>query len=304
MAKKRKAEDPNAPPKPKWTPPKDDPMWQDYMKDCLYDGLEMHYATSAQLNLPSKLPWPFKPCPDRSKLSKNAEAALVRAIGVFENRLSASENALPIRELVKAEERVVYDEDSTDFLGRRGYLVMLRKTKLDENDRPYERIMFERNGRTHWRPVYNFYSDDAYKPLLDFHLPAAAFKVFESIVSQWPGCNARRCDALTDAEKKHLGFKCKTAICLTEAAISREACEAFIDDRVEKPTESQLTAKKHFEERVRIEGPPKGFDLFRVCIPNSIVSKKPEPALEIVINKVDPVADDSGDSSSNSETEL
>ena len=205
------------------------------------------------------------------------------------------ENALPIKELVKAEEREVYDEDSTDFLGRRGYLIMLRKTKLDA---------FESRHRTHWKPVYNFYSDDAYKPLLDFHLPAAAFKVFESIVSQWPGCNARRCDALTDAEKKHLGFKCKTAICLTEAAISREACEAFIDDRVEKPTESQLTAKKHFEERVRIEGPPKGFDLFRVCIPNSIVSKKPEPALEIVINKVDPVADDSGDSSSNSETEL
>ena len=299
MAKKRKAEDPNAPPKPKWTPPKDDPMWQDYMKDCLYDGLEMHYATSAQLNLPSKLPWPFKPCPDRSKLSKNAEAALVRAIGVFENRLSAVENALPIKELVKAEEREVYDEDSTDFLGRRGYLVMLRKTKLDENDRPYERFMLKE--RTHWRPVYRFYSDDAYKHLLDFHLPAAAFKVFESIVSQWPGCNARRCDALTDAEKKHLGFKCKTQICFTEAAISREAFEAFIDGRVEKPTESQLTAKKHFEERVRIEGPPKGFDLFRVCIPNSIVSK---PALEIVINKVDPVADDSGDSSSNSETEL
>ena len=181
---------------------------------------------------------------------------------------------------------------------------MLRKTKLDENDRPYERIMFERNGRTHWRPVYNFYSDDAYKPLLDFHLPAAAFKVFESIVSQWPGCNTRRCDALTDAEKKDLGFKCKTPICFTEAAISREACEAFIDDRVEKPTESQLTAKKHFEERVRIEGPPKGFDLFRVCIPNKIISKKPEPAPEIIINKVDPVADGSGDSSSDSATEL
>ena len=105
MAKKRKAEDPNAPPKPKWTPPKDDPMWQDYMKDCLYDGYEMHRATSAQL-LPYKLPWPFKPCPDRSKLSKNAEAALVRAISIFENRLSAVENALPIRELVKAGEDV------------------------------------------------------------------------------------------------------------------------------------------------------------------------------------------------------
>ena len=280
MAKKRKAEDPNAPPKPKWTPPKDDPMWEDYMKDCLYDGYEMHLATSAQL-LPSKLPWPFKPCPDRSKLSKNAEAALVRAIGVFENRLSAVENALPIRELVKAEEREVYDEDSKVVTGgppwgRRGYLIMLRKTKLDA---------FECRHKTHWRPVYKFYSDDAYKALLDFHLPAAAFKVFESIVSQWPGCNARRCDALTDAEKNDLGFKCKTPICFTEAAISREACEAFIDGRVEKPTESQLTAKKHFEERVRIEGPPKGFDLFRVCIPNEIVSKMPKPAPEIIINK-------------------
>ena len=302
MAKKRKAEDPNAPPKPKWTPPKDDPMWEDYMKDCLYDGYEMHLATSPQL-LPSKLPWPFKQCPDRSKLSKNAEAALVRAIGVFENRLSAVENALPIRELVQAEEREIYDDDSKDMWGRRGYLIMLRKTKVNESDPPYYRL-FLNDGRTHWRPVYNSYSDDAYKPLLDFHLPAAAFKVFESIVSQWPGCNARRCDALTDAEKKHLGFKCKTAICLTEAAISREACEAFIDDRVEKPTESQLTAKKHFEERVRIEGPPKGFDLFRVCIPNEIASKMPEPAPEIIINKVDPVADGSGDSSSDSATEL
>ena len=187
--------------------------------------------------------------------------------------------------------------------GSRGYLIMLRKTKVNESDPPYYRL-FLNDGRTHWRPVYNSYSDDAYKPLLDFHLPAAAFKVFESIVSQWPGCNARRCDALTDAEKKDLGFKCKTPICFTEAAISREACEAFIDGRVEKPTESQLTAKKHFEERVRIEGPPKGFDLFRVCIPNEIASKMPEPAPEIIINKVDPVADGSGDSSSDSATEL
>ena len=294
MTKKRKAEDPNAPPKPKWTPPKDDPMWQDYMKDCLYDGYEMHRATWPQL-LPSKLPWPFKPCPDRSKLSKNAEAALVRAISIFENRLSAVENALPIRELVKAEEREVYDEDSKDMFGRSGYLIMLRKTKLDA---------FESPDRTHWRPVYKFYSDDAYKPLLDFHLPAAAFKVFESIVSQWPGCNARRCDALTDAEKKDLGFKCKTPICFTEAAISREACEAFIDGRVEKPTAPQLIAKKHFDERVRIEGPPRGFILFRVCIPNDISSKKPKPAPDITINKVDPVADGSGDSSSDSATEL
>ena len=300
MAKKRKAEDPNAPPKPKWTPPKDDPMWEDYMKDCLYDGYEMLRATSAQL-LPYKLPWPFKPCPDRSKLSKNAEAALVRAVGVFENRLSAVENALPIRELVQAEEREVYDKDSKDSLGRRGYLIMLRKTKVNEGDRAYDRLILK-DGRTHWRPVYNSYSDDAYKPLLDFHLPGAAFKVFESIVSQWPGCNARRCDALTDAEKKDLGFKCKTPICFTEAAISREACEAFIDGRVEKPTESQLTAKKHFEERVRIEG--KGFYLFRVRIPNEIVSKMPKPAPEIIINKVDPVADGSGDSSSDSATEL
>ena len=302
MTKKRKAEDPNAPPKPKWTPPKDDPTWQDYMKDCLYDGYEMLRATSAQL-LPYKLPWPFKPCPDRSKLSKNAEAALVRAISIFENRLSAVENALPIRELVQAEEREIYDDDSKDMWGRRGYLIMLRKTKVNESDPPYYRL-FLNDGRTHWRPVYNSYSDDAYKPLLDFHLPAAAFKVFESIVSQWPGCNARRCDALTDAEKKDLGFKCKTPICFTEAAISREACEAFIDGRVEKPTESQLTAKKHFEERVRIEGPPRGFDFFRVCIPNKIVSKKPKPAPDIIINKVDPVADGSGDSSSDSATEL
>ena len=302
MTKKRKAEDPNAPPKPKWTPPKDDPMWEDYMKDCLYDGYEMHCATSAQL-LPSKLPWPFKPCPDRSKLSKNAEAALVRAIGIFENRLSAVENALPIRELVKAEEREVYDEDSKDMLGRSGYLIMLRKTKLDESDRSYA-AYHARDGRTHWRPVYTSYSDDAYKPLLDFHLPGAAFKVFESIVSQWPGCDTRRCDALTDAEKKHLGFKCKTPICFTEAAISREACEAFIDGRVEKPTESQLTAKKHFDERVRIEGPPRGFDLYRVCIPNKIISKEPKPAPDIIINKIDPVADGSGDSSSDSATEL
>lgn len=179
---------------------------------------------------------------------------------------------------------------------------MLRKTKLDA---------FECRHRTHWRPVYKFYSDDAYKPLLDFHLPAAAFKVFESIVSQWPGCNARRCDALTDAEKKDLGFKCKTPICFTEAAISREACEAFIDGRVEKPTESQLTAKKHFEEKVRIEGPPKGFNLFRVCIPNDVsrdnCPRKPEPIPDIygdIIHKVYPVADGSGDSSSDSATEL
>jgi len=179
-------------------------------------------------------------------------------------------------------------------------LIMLRKTKVDRSYDAYD----DRDGRTHWRPVYTSYSDDAYKPLLDFHLPAAAFKVFESIVSQWPGCNARQCDALTDGEKKHLGFKCKTPICFTEAAISREACEAFIDGRVEMPIESQLTAKKHFEERVRIEGPPRGFDFFRVCIPNKIVSKKPQPAPDIIINKVDPVADGSGDSSSDSATEL
>ena len=64
MTKKRKAEDPNAPPKPKWTPPKDDPMWEDYAKDCLYDGYEMHCATSARSCL--QVTVAVQACPDRS----------------------------------------------------------------------------------------------------------------------------------------------------------------------------------------------------------------------------------------------
>ena len=108
-----------------------------------------------------------------------------------------------------------------------------------------------------FHPVYNSYSDDAYKPLLDFHLPQAAFKVLASIVSTYPGCDVRQVK-LTDEEKKDKGFTGKTTIYLTDVAISSEACDAFRAGRVEEATAGQLAAAKFFEERVKVEGPPKG----------------------------------------------
>jgi hypothetical protein len=84
MTKKRKAEDPDAPPKPKWITPVDDPAWEPYMYECLYSGEEMFKASRVQLGPTKRLAWPFKTHPDRSKLSKNAEESLVRAIDIFE----------------------------------------------------------------------------------------------------------------------------------------------------------------------------------------------------------------------------
>ena len=273
MTKKRKAEDPDAPPKPKWITPVDDPAWEPYMYDGLYSGNEMYNATRPQLGPTKRLAWPFLALPDRSKLSKNAEESLVRAIDMFEDRLRTMDNAPLIRDLVAPDEREVYVKDAKcPWSFRTGYLIKMRQTKADGLEGFYK-------DKIRFHPVYNSYSDDAYKPLLDFHLPGAAFKVLASIVSTYPGCDVRQVK-LTDEEKKDKGFTGKTVICLTDAAISSEACDAFRAGRVEEATAGQLAAAKFFEERVKVEGPPVtwGVDIFRLIIPNKTVSvARPAP---------------------------
>jgi hypothetical protein len=271
MTKKRKAEDPDAPPKPKWITPVDDPAWEPYMYECLYSGNEMFKVSLPQLEPPKRLSWPFKTLPDRSKLSKNAEESLVRAIDIFEDRLRTMDDAPLIRDLVAPDEREVYVKDSKYpwYPYKTGYLIMMRQTKPDSMTQYYK-------DKIRHQPVYNSYSDDAYKPLLDFHLPGAAFKVLASIVSTYPGCNVRQVK-LTDEEKKDKGFTCKTAISLTDVAISSEACDAFRAGRVEEATAGQLAAAKFFEDRVKVEGPPKGVDIFRLIIPNKTISVAEPP---------------------------
>ena len=271
MTKKRKAEDPDAPPKPKWITPVDDPAWEPYMYECLYSGEEMFKASRVQLGPTKRLAWPFKTLPDRSKLSKNAEESLVRAIDIFEDRLRTMDDAPLIRDLVAPDEREVYVKDSKcPWSLQTGYLIKMRQTKEDGLQAYYK-------DKIRFHPVYLSYSDDAYKPLLDFHLPGAAFKVLASIVSTYPGCDVRQVK-LTDEEKKDKGFTGKTAIYLTDAAISSEACDAFRAGRVEEATAGQLAAEKFFEERVKVEGPPKGVDIFRLIIPNKTVSvARPAP---------------------------
>ena len=270
MTKKRKAEDPDAPPKPKWITPVDDPAWEPYMYDCFYSGNEM-FKTTLPAWTPKRLAWPFKTLPDRSKLSKNAEESLVRAIDIFEDRLRTMDDAPLIRDLVAPDEREVYVKDSKyPWSNQKGYLIMMRVTKPDDMTQYYK-------DKIRHQPVYNSYSDDAYKPLLDFHLPQAAFKVLASIVSTYPGCDVRQVK-LTDEEKKDKGFTGKTAIYLTDAAISSEACDAFRAGRVEEATAGQLAAEKFFDERVKVEGLPKGVDIFRLIIPNKTVSvARPAP---------------------------
>lgn len=278
MTKKRKAEDPDAPPKPKWITPVDDPAWEPYMYECLYSGEEMFKASRVQLGPTKRLAWPFKTHPDRSKLSKNAEESLVRAIDIFEDRLRTMDDAPLIRDLVAPDEREVYVKDSKcPWSNQTGYLIMMRVTKPDIMTQFYK----EKNKIRH-HPTYDSYSDDAYKPLLDFHLPQAAFKVLASIVSTYPGCNVRQVK-LTDEEKKDKGFTGKTVIYLTDAAISSEACDAFRAGRVEEATAGQLAAAKFFDERVKVEGLPKatGFSAgFRLIIPNEISGPAPPPEHE------------------------
>ena len=275
MTKKRKAEDPDAPPKPKWITPVDDPAWEPYMYDCFYSGNEM-FKTTLPAWTPKRLAWPFKTLPDRSKLSKNAEESLVRAIDIFEDRLRTMDDAPLIRDLVAPDEREVYVKDSKyPWSNQKGYLIMMRVTKPDDMTQYYK-------DKIRHQPVYNSYSDDAYKPLLDFHLPQAAFKVLASIVSTYPGCDVRQVK-LTDEEKKDKGFTGKTTISLTDVAISSEACDAFRAGQVEEATAGQLAAAKFFEDRVKVEGPPKGFDSFRLCIPNktiSVAKENPGPGYE------------------------
>tara|TARA_B100000497_G_C7453948_1_gene281128 strand:- start:85 stop:669 length:585 start_codon:yes stop_codon:yes gene_type:complete len=181
-----------------------------------------------------------------------------------------------IRDLVAPDEREVYVKDSKyPWSNQKGYLIMMRVTKPDDMTQYYK-------DKIRHQPVYNSYSDDAYKPLLDFHLPQAAFKVLASIVSTYPGCDVRQVK-LTDEEKKDKGFTGKTTISLTDVAISSEACDAFRAGQVEEATAGQLAAAKFFEDRVKVEGPPKGFDSFRLCIPNktiSVAKENPGPGYE------------------------
>ena len=183
-----------------------------------------------------------------------------------------------IRDLVAPDEREVYVKDSKfPWSNQTGYLIMMRVTKPDIMTQYYK----DKNKIRH-HPIYDGYSDDAYKPLLDFHLPQAAFKVLASIVSTYPGCDVRQVK-LTDEEKKDKGFTGKTTISLTDAAISSEACDAFRAGRVEEATAGQLAAAKFFDERVQVEGLPKatGFSAgFRLIIPNKISGAAPPPEYE------------------------
>ena len=57
--------------------------------------------------------------------------------------------------------------------------------------------------------------------LVPFHLTDACGKLFAAHVSMWPGCAARRCAPLTDAEKRARGVTGKGPVVPTKVGRCR-----------------------------------------------------------------------------------
>jgi hypothetical protein len=255
MARKRKNQnaDPDAPRPPQWTPPVEDPDWREWMQHGIWGSEDIcRYGDS--LRLPSQLPFPFFSSPDRGSLSKNAGEVLDAAIVHFECHLGEIKNAPKIRDILIEKKQEEYDLN-TEPGAFRLYLLSdlyhrVKPVTNEEKDKQREKLHFDF--------IHDFIDDKHFKPLIDFHMPEAVFKVFHAHVSMYPGCSAKRVE-LTEEQKKECGDKSKNKSFVVHVIVTAEGVEAFRTGRKDAPSEMQEIALRFYKDRCEKFGTPKGF---------------------------------------------
>lgn len=247
---------PPTPPPPRYDPPTDDPQWRDWMRTALFSP-EDKLTLLRPRSVPSKLPYPFKPCApgDEEKLSASAKAALSAHIAAFEERMG--ENDAPgIRDMLISEAKAVYDAE----------LAACGEESAEGAHLLYLHMKDDTKDTERFDPIVNFYADHVYKVLDGSNLSAAAFKVFAAHVSTYPGCAACQ----TSGSKS----KSKSKACV-KVAVSQEGSIAFRMHRIWKPTPDQLAAKAFYDLRVEACGVPPASQHEGAGMPCAITRRRP-----------------------------
>ena len=214
----------------------------------MLSGAPRTNAIGKNLQNPFRLPLPFFSAPDREKLFKGAAAALDKAISIFQQHLSQVRDAPKITELLKKKKKKKKKEYLANTDESKGEYRLYLTWELSE----------QKGEKKFFSPIHKSIDDSKFEPLIDFHMPETAFKVFRAHVSRYPGCDAKNV-VLTDTEKTERDIKGKSKSTITHVVISSEAVEAFHEGREKQLSASAKTAIRFYEERCEKFGAPKGF---------------------------------------------
>ena len=190
-------------------------MWTAEELDALHDPI----LVPAKLLVPVQLRY----TDTELKLGRKAEEALQRAKDVFDNYLAHAEYAPPLADLIS------HDIDDYKKAAGEGFSLY-----LPNRPSPKElTLMRHQYGRNVQWPQYDSFTrrlisdatikDEAFHPLIDFHVTADAAKLFAEHVSIWPGCFARY----------------RGKVNPTDVVVSREGYLAHRTGNVTEPTPSQ-----------------------------------------------------------------
>ena len=230
-------------------------MWTAEEPDALHDPI----LVPAKLLVPVQLRY----TDTELKLGRKAEEALQRAKDVFDDYLANAENAPPLADLIR-----YYVEDYKKAAGEGFSLYIPNRPSPKEFT-----LMRHQRGRNAQWPQYDSFTrrlisdatikDEAFHPLIDFHLTADAAKLFAEHVSIWPGCftryrgGSRVLMKLTDAERAARGLPDK--VNPTDVVVSREGYIARRTGNVTEPTPSQKEYMDLYASKYALGQPRWGF---------------------------------------------
>jgi len=233
-------------------------MWTAEELDALHDPILV----------PAKLLVPIQQAAEgrRGSLGSKAEEALQRAKDVFDNYLANAEYAPPLADLIG------YNVEGYKRAAGEGFSLY----GLNQHPPSPKELtdMRQQRGRNAQWPQYDsftrtlvtgkYFKNEAFYPLIDFHLTADASKLFAKHVSIWPGCFTRYRGGyevfdkskLTDAERAARGLPDK--VTPTDVVVSREGYIAHRTGNVTEPTPSQKEYMDLYASKIALGMPRKG----------------------------------------------
>lgn len=221
------------------------PHWRAWMDRGVWTDAERSELLRAQ-RVPTRLPLPYFTAPE---LSSRAAEKLGEAVAAFERRMSETQVAPNIADMLTASKKTEYLLNTKEGEFR----LYLPETYHGQavsaaTGKPY---------KLKFVPVFQLIDPDAghFKTLVDFHLPEAAFKAFRAHVSRYPGCNAKKVP-LADEERKARDVARKFAT-ETRVAISAEGARAFREGGEWPMSGDMKHAVRFFDARVATVGMPR-----------------------------------------------
>ena len=107
--------------------------------------------------------------------------------------------------------------------------------------------------KLNFEPIWQNIDDYKFTPLIDWHVPEAAFTAFRAHVSRYPGCDVKHV-VLTAEEKTERGDTSKSKSTVTHVVISAEGLHAFHSTDKWPITKSMAHAVRFFDDRVAVVG--------------------------------------------------